>query len=54
MTMRGFVEGDSGVTNWWEAGQDELDNALGRKINCNKAKNVILFVGKYRIILGLF
>ena len=33
------------VDNWFAEGQEELKNALERKLNTNVAKNVILFIG---------
>ncbi len=45
MAMRGFTEGDTGITNWMKVGQNELKEALKLKFNFNVAKNVILFIG---------
>ena len=43
--MRGFVEGDLGITDWNKVGQDELNKAVNYKQNTGVAKNIIFFLG---------
>ena len=45
VNMRGFVEGDTGTTDWWATGQHELNKYLQQTLPWGVAKNVILFVG---------